>query len=69
MISGIHDLIVVQLDDRVADYEIDGGFPGEDKDDAQVHAAAALADMVLLAVDQGFAHGLAHGSPVAVTIC
>lgn len=49
------DLIRAQLDDMVADYEVDGSYPGPDKDDAHVHAAAvaARADVILTA-DSGF---------------
>lgn len=55
MISGIHDRVVEQLDECVADYEIDGTFPGKDENDAHVHAAAvASGAQILLTHDTGF---------------
>lgn len=49
MTSRVSELIREQLDDLVRDYEVDGSYPGSDKDDAHVHAAAvaAGADVVL----------------------
>ena len=54
-ITGIHDAIVRNLDDRIEEYEIDGSFPGGDEGDAHVHAAAVAcrADF-LVTNDKGF---------------
>lgn len=54
-IAGIHDRIVANIDDRITDFQIDGSFPGDDPDDAHVHAAAvASGARILLTDDSGF---------------
>ncbi len=54
-IAGIHDRIVANIDDRITDFQIDGSFPGDDPDDAHVHAAAvASGARILLTDDAGF---------------
>lgn len=54
-ISGIHDRVVANIDDRITDFQIDGSFPGNDPDDAHVHAAAvASGARILLTDDSGF---------------
>ena len=53
-ITGIHDRIVANIDDRITDFQIDGSYPGGDPDDAHVHAAAvASGARILLTDDSG----------------
>lgn len=53
--SRAHDRICEQLDDRVADYTIDGSYPGPDQNDAHVHAATVASGAgKLLTADSGF---------------
>ena len=55
LIASIRERVVEQLDVLVTAYEIDGSFPGNDKNDAHVHAAAcAAAADTLLTLDAGF---------------
>lgn len=55
LIAAIHDRIVEQLDERVTDYVIDGSFPGGDRNDAHVHAAAVASGTdILVTADTGF---------------
>lgn len=54
--SRVHDIIVASLDFRVDDFPSGtSGFPGMDRDDIHVHAAA-VADgaNILLTADNGF---------------
>ena len=54
-IAGVHDRIVANIDDRITDFQIDGSYPGDDPDDAHVHAAAvASGARILLTDDSGF---------------
>ncbi|MDR1187786.1 MAG: PIN domain-containing protein [Bifidobacteriaceae bacterium] len=55
LVSRIHDRIVDNIDERVTAYRIDGSFPGQDRDDQHVDAAAKAdrADY-LLTDDRGF---------------
>ena len=59
-IAGIHDRIVANIDDRITDFQIDGSFPGDDPDDAHVHAAAVASGARILLTDDS-------GSPTCQT--
>jgi len=53
--SRIQDRIRSNLDERVSDYTVDGSYPGTDKDDAHVHAAAVASGAgFLVTADTGF---------------
>lgn len=53
--KAIHDRIVDSLDGVVSDFVVDGSYPGDDPDDAHVHAAAvACGAEILLTADSGF---------------
>jgi predicted nucleic acid-binding protein len=55
LITAIHDRIVEQLDERITDYVIDGSFPGNDVNDAHIHAAAISAGIdTLVTADRDF---------------
>ena len=49
--SRVSELIREQLDDLVRDYEVDDSYPGSDKDDAHVHAAAVAAGAAVVLTD------------------